>query len=357
MSNVENITARFSQPVPWLQSSGDDDDIAIASRIRVARNFKTVPFPVAANVEQRLSVVEMVRNAISGIAAFDHCYDIDMLALDELSKMILLERRLISKEFIATPDGCGLFVAPQESVSVMVNEEDHIRLQALRPGFCLRECWEAVTPLERELDRRLPLAYDLKYGYLTSCPTNVGTGMRVSVMLHLPGLVMTDQIPTVERSAAKLGLAIRGFMGEGSEHTGSLFQISNQSTLGESEQQIIERLETVIRQIIIYEKQVRERLKNQRGPYLMNQVGRAYGMLKYAYILNAKEAVNALSSLRLGYDLGMFYSVSVHLLNSLLMKVQPAHLLYAVQKQIPPEERDIFRAAMVRDALRVAETK
>lgn len=340
---------QFKNIPPWL--SGSEETIAVSSRIRIARNLKSYSFPIAASPGEQRQVLELVRMAVDSLPSFHGAIHWDMAHLDEHSKQLLLERRLISRNFISGTDHAGLTVLPDESLSLMINEEDHLRLQSLRTGFQLQACWEAVHTAERGLDAALPLAYDSKYGYLTSCPTNVGTGLRASVMLHLPALVMTDQIPALERSAGKLGLSVRGMMGEGSGNIGNLYQISNQSTLGEREPQIIERLEAVIRRLIEHELLTRRRLQSERGIYLMNQVGRAFGVLKYAYLLKLEEALNLLSFVRLGVEMGMFSAVTVKEIQSMWLRVQPAHLLEVSEKK-EPENLDMLRALWVREHLR-----
>lgn len=233
----------------------------------------------------------------------------------------------------------------------MINEEDHLRLQVLAPGFQLNEIWQQINRLDDELSVQLPFAFDKTFGYLTSCPTNLGTGMRASVMLHLPGLVLTNQIQAVVQGVNKLGLAVRGFYGEGSQTLGNLYQISNQSTLGESEDQIIRRLSTVISQIIAHEKKARALLLANRQCYLMNHIGRAYGLLKHSYIITGDESLNCLSALRLGVDLNMFQSVNIHTVNELFLLVQAAHLQKYEGHELNQENRDVVRAALLRKFL------
>lgn len=352
MNGDSPIVTLLKQPVAWLTERAPGDDIAISSRIRVARNLRNYPFPIAADGVCRASVIDTVREAVDAATLFDPGFTFTVPDLSETEKQVLLERRLVSYDFITASEGTALFLLADESMSMMVNEEDHIRIQAMRPGFDLDNCKLKVFAAERALDKHLPFAFDQKYGYLTSCPTNVGTGMRVSVMLHLPALVMTDQIAAIERSAAKLGLTVRGFMGEGSENMGNLFQISNQSTLGESEDKIVDRLETVIRQVIAHEQTLRQRMREDRGPYLMNQIGRALGVLKHAYILSTKEAIGALSSLRLGVDLGILDTAPLAMINDMFMNAHPAHLQQLSKEPLTPEGRDIFRAELFRERLK-----
>ena len=271
--------------------------------------------------------------------------------LSELDRRFLLERHLISREFLNPRHGSGLVTNREQGAFVMINEEDHLRLQVLAPGFQLNEIWQQINRLDDELSVQLPFAFDKTFGYLTSCPTNLGTGMRASVMLHLPGLVLTNQIQAVVQGVNKLGLAVRGFYGEGSQTLGNLYQISNQSTLGESEDQIIRRLSTVISQIIAHEKKARALLLANRQCYLMNHIGRAYGLLKHSYIITGDESLNCLSALRLGVDLNMFQSVNIHTVNELFLLVQAAHLQKYEGHELNQENRDVVRAALLRKFL------
>ncbi len=351
INNDSPVHQLLAHQLPWIHNENSIEHIAISSRIRIARNLKAFAFPILANEKEREKIIENVFTTCQQIPALENALYMPMKSLDEHAKQILVERRLMSPQFLAGEPGCALIVDSAEKVSVMINEEDHIRIQTILSGFSLRECSDLIFPIERQIDQKIPLAYLDPFGYLTACPTNVGTGMRVSVMLHLPALVITEQIPTIARSAATLGLTIRGIMGEGTDNTGNLYQISNQSTLGDTEAQIIERIETVIHEIIGHEKNMRERLMTQRKYQLLNHIGRAYGALKYAHILSTKEAITALSALWLGCDLALFPELKKEVLNQLFLHVQSAHLTAIAEKDIEVEARDIFRAKLVRDAL------
>jgi protein arginine kinase len=240
----------------------------------------------------------------------------------------------------------------QETLCLMINEEDHLRMQSLRPGLQLREAWAELDALDSALESHLEYAFSPEYGYLTACPTNVGTGIRVSAMLHLPGLVLTEQINPVIQSVNKLGLAVRGLYGEGTEALGNVFQVSNQMTLGESEQTILEKLDKVLRQIIEFEENARTTLVEKNPKMLFNHIGRAYGILANAHIIASKEAMNMLSLMRLGVDLGMFPGVDRSLTDELFLLIQPAHLQLLHQEKLQAEERDILRADLIRNRLR-----
>ena len=339
-------------PLSWLADSGPDDDIAISTRIRLARNFSETPFPIAGNQDALLQVRELAGQAILNSEALVDPMEFELPALSDTEKRLLLERRLISRDMLNPNPASVLLADRDESLAVMINEEDHLRIQALSPGFQLESVWQRINQFDDVLASRIPYAFDPRLGFLTSCPSNLGTGMRASVMLHLPGLVMAGQIAAVKQALGKLGLAVRGFYGEGSENFGNLFQISNQSTLGESEPQILERISSIVKQIIIHEKQSRQVLLDQKQSFLLNQVGRAYGILRHGYMISSEEALNSLSALRLGVDMKIFSSVDIHTVNELFLNVQPSHLQIAEHKELSQEERDTARATLIRETLK-----
>jgi protein arginine kinase len=239
-----------------------------------------------------------------------------------------------------------------ETFSVMINEEDHLRMQALRPGFQIREAWAAIDRFDSALEKKLDFAFDSELGYLTACPTNLGTGIRVSAMLHLPGLVLGEQINPIIQSVNKLGLAVRGLYGEGTEALGNVFQVSNQMTLGESEIAIVERLEKVMSQIIEHEENARQTLMEKKLKVVLNHIGRAYGILANAHSISSKEAMNQLSFLRLGVDMDLFPGTNRSLVDELFLTTQPAHLQKQVSEKLSAEDRDLIRADMVRERLK-----
>ncbi|HEX7569218.1 MAG TPA: protein arginine kinase, partial [Verrucomicrobiae bacterium] len=272
--------------------------------------------------------------------------------LTALDKQILVERHLISREHAAKNVGSGIVLNREESFCVMINEEDHLRMQALRPGFQIREAWNAIDRLDSALEKKLNYAFDDELGYLTACPTNLGTGIRVSAMLHLPGLVLAEQINPIIQSVNKLGLAVRGLYGEGTEALGNVFQVSNQMTLGESEAAIVERLEKVLAQIIEHEENARQSLMEKKPKTVFNHIGRAYGILANAHSISSKEAMNLLSLLRLGIDIGSFPGTERALVDELFLTTQPAHLQKQISDKLSAEERDLLRADMVRERLK-----
>lgn len=342
----------INSPLSWLADSGPDDDIALSTRIRLARNFSATPFPIAGNQEALLQVRDLALEAIRESDSMLEPMEFDLPALNDVEKQLLLERRLISREMLNPNPASGLVADKDESLAAMINKEDHLRIQALSPGFQLLPVWERINQFDDALSRRIPYAFDAHLGFLTSCPSNLGTGMRASVMLHLPGLAMSGQIAAVKQATGKLGLAVRGFYGEGTENFGNLYQISNQSTLGESERQIIDRLSSIVTQIIIHEKKARSFLFENKQSYLLNHVGRAYGILRHGYMISSEEALNSLSALRLGVDMGMFSSVDIHTVNELFINVQPSHLQLRAGKELSSEERDTERATLIRETLK-----
>ncbi len=345
----------LNNKVGWLSDSGPDDDITISSRIRLARNLKGLPFPINANEEEARTVIDRACNARSNIDALQSSHLFKIRGMGQIDKRFLLERRLVSKDFINKNYNSELIVKEDESIAIMVNEEDHLRIQAIKSGFRLNEVWDDINELDYQIGKYLEFAFDDKLGFLTSCPTNVGTGMRASVMLHLPALVLSKQITSLIQGVHKLRLTVRGIFGEGSDNLGNLFQVSNQTTLGETEENIILRLEKVIKQIITHEKNARVYLIKEKKNVILDKVGRAYGLLRHAYVLSSKEAINALSYLRLGVDMGMFSAVDIHTVNELFIVTQTSHLQKHINKPMKSYEREILRAKMIREKLKLIE--
>ncbi len=358
MINANPIEKLLTKRVGWLADSGPDDDIAISSRIRLARNLLSRRFPPSASIEDQIETMREIKAFADASPFFSNDYFVELDSVSQLDRMILLERRIVSRDFVAKQSASALIVTPDEAGAVMINEEDHIRMQNILSGLRLKEIWEKISTVDDVFSEHLRFAYDNELGFLTSCPTNIGTGMRASVMLHLPGLVLGNQINQVKQAVNKLGLAVRGIFGEGTDNVGNLYQISNQSTLGESEIQIIEKLETVIRQIIFHEKNSRQKTVEKNKNFLMNHVGRAYGVLKHSYIISSHEALNSLSALRLGVDMGMFSSLDIHTVNELFVLVQPGHLQKYAGKQIEDSAgRDVLRASLIRERLKGAKNE
>ena len=339
-------------PSQAAQQHGPNDRIVMSSRVRLARNLRDFAFPGWAKKPERVKILEAILPAVSALPDMSDSFAEAMDNLTALDKQVLVERHLISREHAAKNVGSGLVLNREESFCVMINEEDHLRMQALRPGFQIREAWNAIDRLDSALEKKLNYAFDNELGYLTACPTNLGTGIRVSAMLHLPGLVLAEQINPIIQSVNKLGLAVRGLYGEGTEALGNIFQVSNQMTLGESETAIVERLEKVLSQIIEHEENARQTLLEKKKKVVFNHVGRAYGILANAHSISSKETMNLLSLLRLGIDLGSFPGTGRALVDELFLTTQPAHLQKQVSDKLSAEERDLIRADMVRERLK-----
>ncbi len=339
-------------PVEIARRKGPHDRIVMSSRVRLARNIKDAGFPGWAKKPERIKVLDAIRPAVETLPEMREAFSQSMDNLSTLDKQILVERHLISREHAAKSAGSGLVLNREESFCVMINEEDHMRMQALRPGLQIRQAWTAIDRVDSELEAKLDYAYHTDLGYLTACPTNIGTGIRVSAMLHLPGLVLAEQINPIIQSVNKLGLAVRGLYGEGTEALGNVFQVSNQMTLGESESSIVERLEKVLAQIIEHEENARGTLLEKKSKMVYNHIGRAYGILANAHSISSKETMNLLSLMRLGVDLALFPGVDRSLVDELFILTQPAHLQKQHSEKLSAEERDLLRADMVRERLK-----
>jgi len=339
-------------PANTARRKGPHDRIVMSSRVRLARNIKEAAFPGWAKKPERVRILDIIRPAISTLPEMKDSFAESMDNLSTLDKQILVERHLISREHAAKSSGSGLVLNREETLSVMINEEDHMRMQALRPGLQIRQSWNAINHVDSELEKKLDYAFSPDLGYLTACPTNIGTGIRVSAMLHLPGLVLAEQINPIIQSVNKLGLAVRGLYGEGTEALGNVFQVSNQMTLGESENGIVERLEKVLGQIIEHEENARATLLEKKSKMVLNHIGRAYGILANAHTITSKETMNLLSLMRLGVDLGVFPGVDRSLVDELFLVTQPAHLQKQHSEKLTAEERDLLRADMVRERLK-----
>src|SRR5215472_15067510 len=347
-----DIHSFLTPPADTARRKGPHDRIVMSSRVRLARNVKDAAFPGWAKKPERVRVLELLRPAIQGLPEMKESFSESMDSLSTLDKQILVERHLISREHAAKSAGSGLVLNRDETFCVMINEEDHLRMQALRPGLQLRNAWAAIDQADSTLEKRLEFAFSPELGYLTACPTNIGTGIRVSAMLHLPGLVLAEQINPIIQSVNKLGLAVRGLYGEGTEALGNVFQVSNQMTLGESESAIVERLEKVLAQIIEHEENARGVLLEKKPKMVYNHIGRAYGILANAHSISSKETMNLLSLMRLGMDLGLFPGSDRSLTDELFILTQPAHLQKQYSEKLSAEERDLLRADMVRERLR-----
>jgi protein arginine kinase len=339
-------------PTEASRRSGPHDKIVLSSRVRLARNLRTVPFPSHSKKADRLKAFEALMPVVRALAQMGpDAFSESMDKLPALEKQLLVERHLISREHAAKNAGSGIVLNREESVCVMVNEEDHLRMQALRPGLQLRQAWLTIDSVDSALQEKVEFAFAERYGFLTACPTNLGTGIRVSAMLHLPGLVLAEQINQIIQAVNKLGLAVRGLYGEGTEALGNIFQVSNQMTLGETENDIVERINKVLLQIIEHEENARLAQLEKKPSVLLNHIGRAYGILGNAWSISSKEAMNLLSFMRLGVDLGLFRETPKALVDELFLRSQPAHLQLAhpLREKLSSDDRDLFRAEMLRE--------
>ncbi|MBM3839325.1 MAG: protein arginine kinase [Verrucomicrobia bacterium] len=347
-----NINEFLAAPSEASKRSGPHDRIVLSSRVRLARNLKGLAFPGWAKKPERVKSLEILRPAVEGLRQMAGAFSESMDNLTALDKQILVERHLISREHAAKSAGSGLVLNKEESLCVMINEEDHLRMQSLRPGLQIKEAWQVIDQVDSTLEKKVEYAFTPALGYLTACPTNLGTGIRVSAMLHLPALVISEQINQIIQAVNKLGLAVRGLYGEGTEALGNVFQVSNQMTLGEAETEIVERLNKVLAQLIEHEENARAMLLESKPKVILNQIGRAYGILANAHSISSKETMNLLSLLRLGVDIGLFPGTERALVDELFLITQPAHLQKRYSEKLSAEERDLLRADMLRERLR-----
>lgn len=337
----------------WLSGQGKSPEIVLSSRVRLARNIATFPFPPVADTDTREKVLSYVESAIDKTGHLKEGSFCTSGELTDLDMSFLMERHLISPEFLKGQSSRGLFVGKNESVSIMVNEEDHLRIQAIRSGLDIKSSWQMANKTDDQLTHSLEFDYDPSFGYLTSCPTNVGTGMRASVLVHLPGLVLTREIQKVVGRISKVGLTVRGFYGEGTDVLGNLFQISNQTTLGRSEEDIIGDLERVTQQIIEYEQNSRTTLYKDAKEQIEDKIWRSLGLLTHARVLTSSEVMNLLSALRLGIGMKTLARPSLGLINELLLLSQPAHLQKFYGREMNSNERDSVRAELIRSKLNI----
>jgi protein arginine kinase len=339
------------QPVNWLSGSGEHADIVLSSRTRLARNLSRHRYPVRAEPDEARAVVELVKAVIkkSTLDGGGTFFDAGDLAANE--REFLVERHLISPEFIRDDTPRGLYIDDGESSSLMVNEEDHLRIQAVSSGLDIKNSLKRARNIENELATGLEFDCDPRLGYLTACPTNVGTGLRVSVMIHLPGLVLTKEMDSVLSQVNKFGVGVRGFYGEGSDVLGNLFQISNQTTLGRTEEDLVESLEQVTRKLLTYEGHARQRLFTDAPDQIKDKLWRAYGILANARVLSSQEVMNLLSAVRLGVAMGEPMGLDLAHVNELMLLAQPAHIQRLFGKEMKPEERDVARAELARKKL------
>jgi protein arginine kinase len=349
--NLDNLTQTCGE---WLRGTGPESDIVISSRIRLARNLAAFPFTNRASAFQKGEIETHLKERITHLELDPKLEYLHLPGVSTLDRQMLVERQLISRELASSEGPRGVALAPNEAISIMLNEEDHLRLQVIRSGFTLDEIWQEIDRLDDLLESKVNYAFSDEFGYLTACPTNVGTGMRASVMLHLPALEFTKEIEKVFRALQKINLAVRGLYGEGSRASGHFYQISNQVTLGKSETTILSEIHGVIPQIISYERLARTRWLRDNRQSLQDKVSRAFGTLRSATMMTSEETMELLSYVRLGINLNLLEDVALPVVNELFLHTQPAHLQKLMGATLDGEERNLARARYLRNRLREA---
>lgn len=358
----KEIDALLQQTSEWLRGVGPVSDIVMSSRIRLARNLEKLPFATRGTKTSQAEVLRQAKEGVEHAPTLGTPWVFEMADLDEVDRQFLVERHLISREHAMRPDHRAVAIGQGEVISIMINEEDHLRIQVMQSGLNLRDAWMIIDALDDELSAALPFAYSTDWGYLTCCLTNTGTGLRASVMAHLPALVITKQINKVLHAITKLGLTARGLYGEGTEASGNFFQISNQVALGRSEEELIENIERILKQVIGHEQNARESLVTNSRAQLEDRIWRAYGILRYAQTMSSNETLDLLSAVRLGVDLGLTSNGSAAaaggdkpldraIVNELLIASQPAHLQKLEGVKLSAQERDAKRASLIRKRL------
>lgn len=338
--------------VYWMSSSAQDGDIVLASRIRLARNLEGIPFPQRANTEQLFQVVTELKKSLADLNTNGQSefMFIDLEKLPLLERLVLVEKHIISPNHAREAENRALIVKRDTTVSIMLNEEDHLRIQCLMPGLNLVEAFTSANEVDDIIEAKHTIAFNEQLGYLTSCPTNLGTGLRASVMVHLPALVLTGQINRIVNAVTQLGLTVRGLYGEGTEAVGNIFQISNQLTLGFTEQEIIDNLYSVVKQVVDHERTARGGLYAETTDMLTDKVWRSYGILKYARSLSGQEALSLLSDVRMGCELGIITEVPDCNFNELMVITRPNFLQkMSYRSELSSSERKRLRAQVIRE--------
>jgi protein arginine kinase len=348
-----NLVDLLKHTSEWLKGTGPNSDIVISSRIRLARNLDKLAFPHWASKKQSEHSLNAITEAIGKVDYLKKATVLKLADLDSVDKQFLVERHLMSLEHAQKTDHKAIVIDEEEILAIMINEEDHMRMQVMQSGFNLFEAWNIIGQIDDALAKELPIAFLPDWGYLTACPTNTGTGMRGSVMLHLPALVMTRQIDRVLAAISKLSFTTRGLYGEGTQASGNFFQISNQVSLGQSEEEVIDNINGIIRQIVEQEIQARELMLNKNRPVLEDRINRSLGILKSARIISSQETVELLSMVRLGCDLGVVKGINRSNINELFITIQPAHLQKSENKKLTQQERDVKRAELIRSKLSI----
>jgi protein arginine kinase len=335
----------------WLKGEGPEADIVISTRVRLARNVEGFPFMTKISPQQKTELERLLRETVLEAQVAEGALYVDLDACADIDRQFLVERHLISRDLAGAQGPRGVMIDRQETMSIMVNEEDHLRLQVIQSGLQLDKCWEMADRADDQVARKVQYVFSSRWGFLTVCPTNVGTGLRVSVMMHLPALVITKHIDKVFDAVTKINLAVRGLYGEGTQALSDFFQISNQTTLGKPETAILDTLRSVVPQIIKYEREARNTLMLKDRIRLEDRVGRAYGILKHARSISSEETLEKLSALRLGVNLGLIGGADIRTVNELFILTQPAHLQKLRHEELEAAHRDVVRADFIRSRL------
>jgi protein arginine kinase len=346
---LEDLASKSGE---WLRGSGPESDIVISCRIRLARNLADFPFIRRCSVQDRLTIEKEVCERLMPTEKFKNSFYLDVAELESLDRRFLVERQLISRELADSEGARGVAIDAAEQFSVMINEEDHLRIQVMHSGLDLENAWTQAAELDDLLNEHVTYAHSSKLGYLTACPTNVGTGMRVSVMLHLPALSIMQQLEKVFRSLQKISLAVRGLYGEGSQAMGDFYQISNQLTLGRTEEELMKQVSDVVPVLIDYERQAREHLVKESHKDLHDRVSRAFGVLSTAQTISSEETMVLLSSIRMGVNLGLLPDLEIPVINKLFIHTQPAHLQKISGMLLDKSDRDVQRATYLQTHLK-----
>jgi len=349
------IKSIFGGKSEMTEGSSKKCPVVLMTRVRLARNIEDRPFPGWAKPTHRKEILGTCLPAVASLGQMKRGITAELQELSDLEKQILVERHLISRELSGSSENTGVVISKDQSISVMINEEDHLRIQVIKSGYRFKQAWNSINGVDTALEEELDFAFSSKLGYLTACPTNVGTGMRASAMMHLPALVISNQMEKVVRAVNQLGIAVRGLFGEGSDASGSIFQISNQTTLGESEEEIIKRLSSVLRTIIDQEMNAREKTVEKDPKKLYDKIGRAYGIMQNSHLLSSSECMNLASLVRFGVDLEMFPEKTRNIVDRVFIECQPGHIRYHAGSEIETTERDAFRAEFMRDQFATVE--
>lgn len=351
MRPQRQLDTLLEQPVPWLGRSSRQSAIVLSSRLRISRNIQTFPFPAKADVAQRRELQLRIADAIGRVPAFTDCLQFDLTAMNQVDQQVLLERQLLDILPSEETEGVSLCVSQDESISLVTNDLDHLRLSLVRPDLDLEQLWQQADEADTRLGETLPWVFDQRLGHLTARPQDVGNAMFASIVMHLPGLSLADRLDQVANALSHMGFIMTGLIAEDGQTVGNLFEIGNQSALGEPEATLVRRLERVASDLIVQEKHARQSLLEQRPELIFDYVGRSYGALRHAWVMTSMEALALLAALRLGIELGMIETIEPEQLDPLFIRTQPAHLQRISDRAIDEQERDIDRARWLRQWL------